>query len=94
MVLSKYLQVKKFSNLTNEITMIRREIINDLTKFSSITSLSNTKIDLNLVNIRYILKENPETYKLQFITSGQYEVKIQNPLFVTAQHPIEHEKVD
>ena len=74
--------------------MIRREIINDLTKFSSITSLSNAKIDLKLVNIRYILKENPETYKLQFITSGQYEVKIQNPLFVTAQHPIEHKKVD
>ena len=90
---------KKFPNLTNEIAMIRREIrsslfMNDLTKVSPITSFGDAEIDPELVNIKYILKENYENNKLQFITSGQYGAKIQNPLFVSAQHRIEHEKIE
>ena len=79
--------------------MIRREIrsslfIKDLTKVYPITSFGDAEIDPELVSIKYILKENYENNKLQFITSGQYGVKIQNPLFVTAQHRIEHEKIE
>ena len=90
---------KKFSNLTNKITMIRREIrsslfVNDLTKVSPITSFGDAEIDPELVNIKYVSKENYENYKLQFITLGHYGVKIQNPLFVTARHRIEHEKIE
>ena len=90
---------KKFPDLTNGITMIRREIrsslfMNDLTKVSPITSFGDAEIDPELVIIKYISKENYENYKLQFITSGQYGAKIQNPLIVTAQHRIVHEKIE
>ena len=90
---------KKFPNLTNEITMIRREVrsslfVNGLTKVSPITSFGDAEIDPELVIIKYISKENYENYKLQFITSGQYGAKIQNPLIVTAQHGIAHEKIE
>ena len=68
--------------------------MNNLTKVSPITSFGNAQIDPELVSIKYISKENYENYKLQFITLGQYGVKIQNPLFVTAQHRIEHEKIE
>ena len=90
---------KKFPDFTNKITMIRKEIrsslfMNDLTNISPITQLGGAKIDPELVNIKYISKENYENYKLQLIISGQYGPKIQNPLFVTAQHCIEHEKTE
>ena len=90
---------KKFPNLTNEITMIRREVrsslfVNGLTKVSPITSFGDAEIDPELVIIKYISKENYENYKLQFITSGQYGAKIQNPLIVTVQHRIAHEKIE
>ena len=68
--------------------------MNDLTKVSPITSFGDDQIDPELVNIKYISKENYENYKLQFLTLGQYGAKIQNPLFVTAQHCIEHEKIE
>ena len=50
----KILQFKKNSLIwQNEITVIRREIINDLTKVSSSTSLSDAQIDPELVSIKY-----------------------------------------
>ena len=54
---------KKLPNLTNEMTMIRREIrsslfMNDLTKVSPITSFGDAEIDPELVNIKYVSKEN------------------------------------
>ena len=79
--------------------MIRREIrsslfMNGLTKVCSITSFGDAEIDPELVNIKYVSKKNYENYKLQFITSGHYGAKIQNPLFVTAQQRIEQEKIE
>ena len=65
-----------------------------LPTFLQLPPLGGAKIDPELVNIKYISKENYENYKLQLIISGQYGPKIQNPLFVTAQHCIEHEKIE
>ena len=50
--------------------------MNDLTKVSPITSLSDAQIDAELFNIKYISNENYENYRLQFITSGQCGAEI------------------
>ena len=95
---SDIVEKKSRKEIENVVTMMRREFKNALFKspqcYSPLTSISDQILDNQLVNLKYVARENHENYKEDYAKTNMLGCKILNPVFVTKHEREESQKIE